>query len=210
MRLPFVLVTAACALIFVGSEAGAKPFCEKFPEAPICDPTDPDPCDVDPSACPEPEPDPCEADPAACEPEPVDFSHLAELRGPLVVKGKGLRNRERGEYGMLLNEERFSMATKSWSLDGTLSPLNDAGTKFQLFLDSGFDDAFATFVFTEVLPEGTALPEEVRSESLRMILKLRPDGTAVLRIQGDLLLKGTDAIHFKANLSGPVGIALKG
>jgi hypothetical protein len=233
MRNPFVFAFAASFVLLAGSAAQAKPFCEKFPEAPICngeDPTDPceidpgscepdpepepDPCEVDPAACPEPEPDPCEVDPASCEPEPQQetFSHVAHLEGKLSAKGKELKRKVRGEYSMFLNEARFSMSTKSVELDGTLVPMNEKGTKFQLFLDSELTDNLADFLIEEVLVEEVPVEaraaEALRGQSTKLVLKLRRDGSAVLRIQNDVLLNGTDAIHFKANLAGPVEIAV--
>ena len=183
---------------------------------------EPDPCELDPASCPDPEPDPCEVDPASCEPEPEPvpeqevFSHVAHLEGKLSAKGKGLNRKVRREYPMFLNEDRFSMSTKSVELDGTLVPMNEKGTKFQLFLDSELTDNLLEFVVEEVLVEVEEVPvearrraaEALRGQSTKLVLKLRPDGSAVLRIQSDLLLHGTDPIHFKANLAGPVEIAV--
>jgi hypothetical protein len=242
MRIPSVLALAASFVLLAGSAAQAKPFCEKFPEAPICngeDPVDPceidpascepdpceldpascepepDPCELDPASCPDPEPDPCEVDPASCEPqpEPEQFSHVANLEGTLSAKGKGVKRKVRGEYSVFLNEARFSMSTKTVELDGTLVPMNEKGTKFQLFLDSELTDNLATFLIEEVLVEEVPVEarsraaEALRGQSTKLVLKLRRDGSAVLRIQSDVLLHGTDAIHFKANLAGPVEIA---
>jgi hypothetical protein len=236
MRHSSVFAVAASLVLLAGSAAQAKPFCEKFPDAPICsgdDPTDPceidpascepepepDPCELDPASCPDPEPDPCEVDPASCEPEPEPlpeqevFSHVAHLEGKLSAKGKELKRKVRGEYSVFLNEARFSMSTKTVELDGTLVPMNEKGTKFQLFLDSELTDNLATFLIEEVLVEEVPVEarraaEGLRGQSTKLVLKLRPDGSAVLRIQSDVLLHGTDAIHFKANLAGPVETAV--
>jgi hypothetical protein len=231
MRLSFVLVATVCVGLFFGAQAQARPFCDRFPDAPICNPGDPDPCEIDPASCepdpceldpascePDPcevdpascpEPDPCEVDPASCEPEPDEFSHVARLEGTMAAKGKGLKNRTRAEYSLDLGDVRFQMANKSFSLEGTLVPLNDKGTKFELVLDAALGDPFATFVIEEALPDGMALPEEGQTQTLKMILKLRRDGSAALRIRGSVLLKGTDAITFKARFAGPVEIPVK-
>jgi hypothetical protein len=191
-------------VLVAGPAAQARPLCDGFPDPPICDAVEPG----EPPVLEPVDPDACEVDPAACEPE--DFSHVADLKGKIVAKGESFRKRTRTGFFFDFDAERFSMGTKSWGIDGTLVPLNEAGTKFSLVLDSVFDDPFATFVVEEALPPGTALPEEVTAESLTMTLKLRADGRAVLRIESDLLLQGTEAVHLKAVLSGPVEVPVKG
>jgi hypothetical protein len=223
-------------LILAAPQARAIPFCEEFPEAPICNPDpedpceldpascEPDPCELDPASCePDPceldpascEPDPCELDPASCEPDPCELDpascepealdQWADLAGTGVVKADGSRERAEASMDLYFGTESFMLVPESCVfLTGALLPKGTKGNKFQLFLDDASRSTYASFVAERAAGLRRLAPAHVLGESSKLILKLRHDGSAVLRIKSQVLLFGVDEVVFKANLSGPV------
>ena len=224
MRRHSLTALIAGLLILAAPQARAIPFCEAFPEAPICDSEEPpeeppvDPCELDPGSCePDPceldpgscEPDPCELDPASCEPvpepEPEVLDHSADLSGTGVVKADGSRERAEASMDLYFGTESFMLVPQSCVfLTGALLPKGTKGNKFQLFLDDASRSAYASFVAERAAGLRRLAPAHVLDESSKLILKLRHDGSAVLRIKSQVLLFGVDEVVFKANLSGPV------
>jgi hypothetical protein len=225
-------LTALLAGFLLVCAAGARaiPFCDRFPDSPICDHDDPpepceldpgscepDPCELDPGSCePDPcevdpgscEPDPCELDPASCEPEPEPLEQWAGLAGTGVVKGEGFRERSEPSMDLYFGAEAFMLVPRSCTfLTGNLVPKGTKGSKFQLFLDDPSKSAYTSFVAELAAAARGRVAAHVLGENTKLILKLRHDGSAVLKIKSQVLLQGVDEVVFKANLSGPVGTA---
>jgi hypothetical protein len=231
MRLSLVLAAAAYVGIFIGAQARAIPFCEAFPESPICNPEEPpidpceldpascepDPCELDPASCePDPceldpgscEPDPCEADPASCEPLPEQetYTQVIKLKGSSVLKGEGFKERAEADATFDFNSSDFLLVfNKDAVFKGGLSPKGKKGKKFQLFLDDESRVAFAIYVGELAgIASGRAAIHTL-GESSKFILQLRENGTGVLKIKSQVLDRSDDSeIVFKLNASGLV------
>jgi hypothetical protein len=234
MRLQTPAVLIASFVLLAAPVAHAIPFCEKFPDSPICNPEDPDPCEVDPASCepdpceldpgscePDPceldpascEPDPCELDPASCEPEPEpeDYSHAADFVGSYLVKSEGVKRSVPEEPELLFNQERFVLIfDKDAAFEGTLVPKGKKGKKFQLIFDDAAAEAFAQFVAEEMGVAAGRPAEPTVGETSKLVFVLRDDQTAVLRVKSQVVESDGDEIVFKMKVSGTVAPVVKG
>jgi hypothetical protein len=205
MRASYGLLATLVLLVAPG--AGAIAFCEKFPDAPICQIDDPpDPCEVDPASCePEPEPEP-ESEPEP-QPEPPVFSDRANLTGSALVKGEGFKDRSDYSMSIVFNGEAFVLRNVCDAMIGVLVPKGKKGNKFQLFFDDVSKTTFAEFVFAEarrVATGGARRKLAVLAESSTFLLKLREDGTAALKIKSQVVPAPETEVLFKGNLTGSV------
>lgn len=187
--------------------------CFRFPE--FCGPPDvpPDPCLENPELCqPEP-PDPCQTNPLLCEDPPVaedpsgetpeqeTFAH--SLAGTARVKGDGFKASE--PYTLLLNVDAaartFSAMDGSGTLYvGNLAPKGKKGVKFSLFLDEASGDTFVADVAARGAAASGRAAGSVLGDSSKLTLKLNEDGSASLKIKGEVLVSGVGEVVFKANL----------
>lgn len=210
----------ASLILFAAAAAQAIPDCELNPDAPICNPDpdpDPDPCEIDPASC-EPDPDPCEVDPASCEPDPDPapqpdpepdplpeqeiYTHGAKLAGSVLVKRAGQKERTSSEFYFLMNEDHFALLFDRDGIRGALAPKGKKGKKFQLFLDDASVDLFAEFVMEQAGLDPAAA--NVLGETSKLVLTLRDDQTALLKIKSQLLTEGAGEMVFKARLAGAI------
>jgi hypothetical protein len=190
-------------------------FCDRFPESPICeeppvDPGDPEPpisfCDRFPESpiCnPEEEPpviDPCPS-PTSCLPT---FPNNAALTGSAKVKGEDFNATEAFELQVNFDDATFLAIDGDTVYFGNLSPKGPSGKKFQLFLDDGSSDAFSADVAARAATASGRAAGSVLGDSSKIILKLKSDGSASLKIKSNVLVTGIGEVVFKANLIGPV------
>jgi len=190
----------------------------------LCDPPEPppDPCVEHPELCePEPPVDPCVrfpilcgdlpvfdpgdlpvADPGDPEPPPQAFAH--SLAGSAKVKGKGFKSSE--SYTLQLNVDTTALTFLAMDGDGTLysgnlAPKGRKGTKFRLFLDGGSSDAFSADVAARAATAAGRAAGTVLGESSKLTLRLNEDGSASLKMKGEVLVNGMGEVGFKANLA---------
>jgi hypothetical protein len=222
MRFHPAALVLVSLILAAAPAARAIPFCEKFPESPICNPDpDPDPCELDPASCePEPEPDPCELDPASCEPDPepepepeqVDYTDGADFAGSYLVKGKEGKARFREEEpSVLFNVDHFLLIfDKTLAFEGTLVPKGKKGTKFEMILGDASAEAFAQFVAEQMGVVAGRPAQTAIGQSSKMIFVLRGDQTALLKIKSAVVESDGDEIVFKLKMEGPVAPLVKG
>jgi len=197
--------------------------CEENPE--LCEPIDPceldpascepiDPCELDPASCEPVDPceldpgsceptDPCEIDPASCEPEPANHGSLS---GTARVRGSGFSQSLDLGAELYFDDATFSlMETGGCTIfTGNLAPKGKKGNKLQLFLDDASADAYTAFVAQSAAAASGRATGSPLGESAKLILKLKQDGTASLRIKSEVLFDTAGEVAFKARLSGPV------
>ena len=193
----------------------------------------PDPCDLIPGLCDDPPPppeDPCVLNPRLCGPvidlcdiapfacdgglppiaQPEDppaptFDHAADLAGSAKIRGGDFQADQ--PFTVLLNFDAstFLAATGEGHVySGHLSPKGTKGTKFQLFLDAGSEDALSAEVGGRAADASGRAAGNVLGTTSKLVLKLRPDGTGSLKIKANVLFQGVGEVVFKANLTGPV------
>jgi hypothetical protein len=182
--------------------------CSEFPG--LCDPIDP--CELNPGLC-DPPVDPCELAPVTCgeEPpvaqpeEPPVFPHAAILTGSAKVKGDGFKTTQAFEFFMVFNDTAFTaFDDKGQSYAGHLAPKGTSGAKFQIFLDEASSDGLSTQIAGRAAEASGRSAGAVLGESAKLILKLRPDGSALLKIKSEVLVTGLGEVTFKANVTGLV------
>lgn len=219
-------------LVLGASQARALPpidFCDENPNSPLCDPGDPDPCvehpdlcvdpcesdptscepvdpcEIDPASC---EPvDPCEVDPASCEPEPEpEVATHGSLDGSARVKGDGFHQALELGAELYFDDATFSLMERGGCtlFTGSLAPKGKQGNKLQLFLDDASSDAYAAFVAQTAAAASGRSTGSPLGESAKLILKLKDDGTALLKIKSETLFDSAGEVAFKARLTGPV------
>lgn len=194
--------------------------CSEFPG--LCDPIDP--CELNPQLC-EP-PDPCELNPGLCDPidpcelapvlceeeppvaqpeEPPVFPHAAILFGSAKVKGDGFKTTQDFSFAIVFNDTAFTaFDDKGQSYAGHLAPKGTSGAKFQIFLDEASSDGLSAQIAGRAAEASGRSAGAVLGESAKLILKLRPNGSALLKIKSEVLVTGLGEVTFKANATGLV------
>lgn len=192
----------------------------------------PDPCDLVPDLCgggdPPPPPDPCEQNPLLCNPHPnlcevvpelcngeppvldpgdppaPTFPHSADLAGVAKVRGDGFRSEVPLTLALNFDDSTFLATDGTNVYTGHLSPKGKRGTKFQLFLDGGSADAFSAAVGGLAADATGRAAGSILGQSSKLVLSLRDDGSASLKLKAHVLASGLGEVVLKANLRGPV------
>jgi len=192
----------------------------------------PDPCDLIPGLCdddpPPPPEDPCVLNPLLCgpvvdicdiapslcdgtlppiveDPPAPTFDHSANLQGSAKVRGSDFATVQPFSLTVSFDASTFmAVDGEGHVYTGHLSPKGTQGTKFQLFLDDGSQSAFSDEVAGRATDASGRSAGSVLGSSTKLILKLRPDGTASLKTKANVLFQGVGEVVFKANLVGPV------
>jgi|GEM_PF-5494452 len=192
--------------------------CALNPE--LCEP--PDPCEENPKLC---EPDPCDVSPLLCnvcefapvlceddppvldpgDPEDPEFPFATDLEGSAKVKGAGFRQTRPFGFQVSFGDGAFSAVDDSGKVyTGLVATRGKSGVKLQLFLDDASREALwaRIVVFAENASGRSAGPAV--GEGAKLLLKLREDGSASLRVKSEILIDGIGPVVFKASASGLV------
>ena len=176
-----------------------------------------DPCDIVPLLC---EPiDPCEIAPQLCEEEPPvpepaeEFPFAAILTGTAKVKGDGFKTEQTYTFSMVFSQIAFSAFDDQASYAGrfvlkatTAATTTTLPLKFQMYLDAASSNAFTAQVASRAAAASGRSAGPVQGDSTKLILKLRDDGTASLKIKSEVLVSGLGEVVFKANVTGLVSV----
>jgi hypothetical protein len=125
------------------------------------------------------------------DPPAASFDHSAALQGSARVRGDDFQTVQKFSLHVSFDESTFlAVDGEGHVYTGHLSPKGTQGTKFQLFLDEGSEDAFSAEVAGRAADASGRAAGNVLGRSSRMILKLRPDGTGSLKARAEVLFQG--------------------
>ena len=146
-----------------------------------------------------PAPEPPVAEPPVAEPPAPSFSH--SFAGSAKLVGDAFKASQ--PYTLQMSFDTAALTFLAMDADGTLysGHLVPKGSKFRLFLDGPSADALAADVAARGAAAAGRSAGRVLGESSKLTLKLNQDGSASLKIKGDVLVNGLGEVSFKANLS---------
>ena len=135
--------------------------------------------------------------------EPPDPTFALSLEGTARVKAGTFKSQE--TYLLKLNVDTAALTFLAMDGAGTLysghlTPKNQNGTKFALFLDGNSASAFAADVTERgTAAAGPATPAVLGSNA-QLVFKQKADGSASLRIKSAVLVEGIGEVTFNAKL----------
>jgi Abnormal spindle-like microcephaly-assoc'd, ASPM-SPD-2-Hydin len=137
--------------------------------------------------------------PTSCLP---DFPNEAALTGSARVKGAGFKSTEALALQVHFDDATFLAIDGDKVYFGNLVPKGPSGTKFRLFLDAASADSFSADVAARAAATSGLAAGSVLGESSELVLKLKNDGRASLKIKSNVLVTGIGEVVFKATLVG--------
>jgi hypothetical protein len=142
----------------------------------------------------------------------LSVSRAEPVAAPGSVQLKGADFASSQPYALQLNLDAEALTFLALDAGGTpysghLARKGRQGHKLSFFLDIGSSEAFAADVAARAAAVSGRSAGAVLGQSSKLVLSAKEDGSASLKIKGEVLVDGVGAVAFRANLAASASVA---